>query len=115
MKVLSLNVILAFCFSLNALNGQEEIMNTRIIDALKRQDCALAEEMLSGATDLNYMDNAGGTMLMYSAINGCFDVANWLLEKGANASLRISNGKSASDVAANEEIRVLLDNSGKNL
>jgi len=82
MKVLSLNLILALCFCANAMHGQGENTASRIFEASKAKDCASAAEMLSEVKDLNYKDNAGGTMLMYSAINGCYDVANWLLEKG---------------------------------
>jgi ankyrin repeat protein len=52
---------------------------------------------------------------MIASANGHTEIVKLLLKKGANASLRNTDGKSAADVAANEEIRILLDNSGKKL
>jgi ankyrin repeat protein len=46
---------------------------------------------------------------MIAAANGHFEVVKLLLEKGADASLRNEKGKSAADVAATEEIRLLIN------
>jgi uncharacterized protein len=71
--------------------------------------------LLENNADVDIKTDLGATALMIAAANGHTEIVRLLLEKGANASLRNSNGKTAADVAANEEIRSLLNNSGKKL
>jgi serine/threonine-protein phosphatase 6 regulatory ankyrin repeat subunit B len=71
--------------------------------------------LLENNADINIKTSEGATALMISAANGHTEVVKLLLEKGADASLRNEKGKSAADVAANEEIRILLNNSGEKL
>jgi ankyrin repeat protein len=48
---------------------------------------------------------------MIAAANGHTQIVRLLLEKGANASLKNKYAKSATDVAASEEIKKLLPES----
>jgi ankyrin repeat protein len=45
---------------------------------------------------------------MIASANGHTEVVKVLLERGANTELRNQSGKSAADVAANDEIRDLI-------
>jgi ankyrin repeat protein len=47
---------------------------------------------------------------MIASANGHSEVVKLLLDKGASTSLKNKFGKTAVDVAANEEIKILLTN-----
>jgi serine/threonine-protein phosphatase 6 regulatory ankyrin repeat subunit B len=70
--------------------------------------------LLENHADVDIQTDQGATALMIAAANGHEDVVTLLLEKGANISLKNEEGKSADDVAATEEIRILLKNILKN-
>jgi serine/threonine-protein phosphatase 6 regulatory ankyrin repeat subunit B len=100
MKLSSLFLMFAFTFFAYTARGQEVIPASLIITAIKEKDCAAALKMLSRADDLNYMDNAGGTMLMHSSISGCIDVASELVKKGARVGLKTNEGFTALHMAS---------------
>ena len=82
------------------MNGQEPVPARKVIELLKNKRCDQAYKMISRVEDLNERDKAGGTMLMYSSVNGCREVADWLLDKGALVNLKSNEGFTALHMAS---------------
>jgi ankyrin repeat protein len=92
MKMKLAATVSLFVSILSCLNAQNEIPTRKVIDALKDKNCEQAFKMLPRVAGIDEKDKAGGTMLMYSAVNGCVQVAYWLLDRGAKKDF-INNGE----------------------
>jgi ankyrin repeat protein len=64
--------------------------------------------LLENKANIDYQTDEGTSALMIAAANGHAEIVRILLEKGANATLKNKFDKTASDAAANEEIRKLI-------
>jgi ankyrin repeat protein len=64
--------------------------------------------LLENNAKIDYQTDEGTSALMIAAANGHTQIVRLLLNKGANASLKNKFDKTASDAAANEEIRKLI-------
>jgi serine/threonine-protein phosphatase 6 regulatory ankyrin repeat subunit B len=115
----SVSFILAFQFSffVTVINGQvfppadmqEESSDTineewtperSIIELIKEKDCFTPVNMINSINDIDFCDKYGGTMLMYSSLNGCYAMAKVLLKRGANIDLKSNEGFTALHMAS---------------
>ena len=95
MKTTSIIFILAFnlSFLANVIQGQvyppvymqeesgdstneEMTPESRVIELIKEKDCFTPLNILDEIEDIDFRDKFGGTMLMYSSLNGCYEMAN---------------------------------------
>jgi ankyrin repeat protein len=75
-----------------------------------RGNSEIVRLLLDKNTNVDIQTNEGTTALMIASANGHSEVVKLLLDKGASTSLKNKFGKTAVDVAANEEIKILLTN-----
>lgn len=61
--------------------GEEMIPEYRVIELIKAKDCFTPLNMLDEIEDIDFCDKFGGTMLMYSSLNGCYEMAKNLLKE----------------------------------
>jgi len=68
----------------------------------------LARLLLDAGADVNGDEGSGFTALHAAAENGDPDIARELLARGADRRIRTTEGKTAADLAANDDLRRLL-------
>jgi ankyrin repeat protein len=68
----------------------------------------LARLLLDACADVNGHEEAGFTALHAAAESGDRDLASELLARGADREIRTSEGKTAADLAVNDDLRRLL-------
>jgi|tagenome__1003787_1003787.scaffolds.fasta_scaffold20986605_3 ankyrin repeat protein len=68
----------------------------------------LARLLLDAGADVNGHEESGLTALHAAAENGDSDLARELLARGASRQIRTTEGKTAADLAANDDLRRLL-------
>ena len=85
-------------------------LNPLLIASLKGHS-EIVSILLENNAKIDYQTDDGTSALMIAAANGHTQIVRLLLEKGANASLKNKYAKSATDVAASEEIKMLLPES----
>jgi ankyrin repeat protein len=68
----------------------------------------LARLLLDAGADVNGHEESGFTALHAAAQNGDPDLARELLARGASRQIRTNEGKTAADLAANDDLRRLL-------
>jgi ankyrin repeat protein len=99
-----LNVNLAYGHSLTALMWAAGHGN----DVPEPEGLKTVEMLVSRGAKLDLTDDRGRTALMIAAERNHPMVVAFLLQKGADRSLKDKTGKTASDLAVNEEVRKLL-------
>ena len=83
-----------------------------VVAVRSRQAATLAYLLSLEGVDVNRQDDRGQTLLHMAAALGAVDEAKVLLERGADASLKDSKDRTASDIAVRykrDEIIQLLD------
>ena len=85
--------------------GQEKVVPIRMTlhEAVRRNDLALVEKVAAKTKDFNESDENGRTPLMIAAEVGNNVVANFLMSKGASMNSRDNDGKTAVEIAAENE------------
>jgi len=73
-----------------------------------------AQDLLKDGSDINFM-HTGWTPLMNAAVNGKFDMVEFLMKNGADLSLRDSKGKAAVDLADDKKHQRIVSLLNKNL
>lgn len=68
----------------------------------------LARLLLDAGADVDGHEQSGFTALHAAAENGDSDLARELLARGADRQIRTTEGKTAADLAANDDLRQLL-------
>jgi len=68
----------------------------------------LTQLLLDAGADVNGHEESGFTALHAAAENGDPDIARELLARGADRQIRTTEGKTAADLAANDDLRRLL-------
>ena len=69
--------------------------------------------LLDALGDYNQTDAEGKTLLHWASSRGKIPLINFLLEKGVDVNQKDKKGKTAVSLAKNEDIRKLLQESGK--
>ena len=75
-------------------------INSELMDAARKGDTAVVQELLDAGADVNATDKHGGTALMMAAVNGHTDTVQVLLDAGADINMKHGFGKSAKMLAA---------------
>lgn len=78
----------------------EKYAMTPLMVLAAKGDMKSVSENLASGTDVNAIDNRGGTALMYAVMNGRLEMVRVLLENGANPNLKTKKGFNATDFAA---------------
>lgn len=68
----------------------------------------LTRLLLDAGAEINRQGGLGFTALHSAAQNGDLDLARELVARGANRQIRTTEGKTAADLASNDELRQLL-------
>jgi len=71
----------------------------------------VVELLISCGVDMDHQDKGGNTALMWATGNGSINSVDWLLGKGADATIRNESGRTALDIAENKgyaEIALML-------
>lgn len=79
----------------------------------KRNAITILEELLKCGISINQVEGNGYSALIKASIKGHKNIVEWLLQKGADKSLRSFDSKTALDYARenkHKEIIQLLDN-----
>ncbi len=77
-------------------------------DAPRLAAIETAELLLEAGADLSRVDNRGRDALMIAASRGHAQMVRFLIGKGAKTDRKDRSGKSAHDLATNDELRTLL-------
>ena len=80
--------------------NEEMTPESSVIELIKGKDCFTPLNMLDEIEDIDFRDKFGGTMLMYSSLNGCYELAKVLLKSGARINLKSNEGFTALHMAS---------------
>ena len=72
---------------------------TAFITAAFHGHIEICKTLLDNVENINHQDKDGKTALMYAAQEGRYILAQWLVSKGSNTSLRSTDNENALDLA----------------
>ena len=101
----------------NGINAQTETQAVRLMNVLKAEDLTNALILVQNVDNVNYRDEIGMSLLMWSSVRGYLDVCKILLDKGAKVNLRGLGGGTAlltaSEAGHTEVVKLLIDRGAK--
>jgi len=77
--------------------------NEMLLEGARYRDLEIVKEALDLKAQVDAKDDDNWTALMWSAINGDFDILVYLVSEGANVNVRDENGKTAQDLVRAKE------------
>jgi TPR repeat protein len=82
-----------------------DMMSAKFIALCLKGSAEQVKEAIDGGADMNMADGKGYTPLMHAITADKGEIANLLLDRGADAGARDSAGKTALDIAAGKDLR----------
>ena len=77
-------------------------------DAPRMAAVETAKLLLGAGADISRVDDRGRNALMIAASRGHTEMVRFLMDKGATTDRKDKSGRTAHDLATNEELRALL-------
>ena len=84
--------------------------NSMLIDASQQKDIKKVKIAVENGADLNFAPNEYHNPLLFACGgDGSYEIAKYLIEKGADTSVKDSDGKTALDHAIEQEFKKLAE------
>lgn len=92
------------------VNAKNEFGETALFNAVINEDVEMTKLLIDNGTDVNVKNKSGNTPLMliatqYTTSQNKINIANMLIERGANIYIEDNSGKAVFDIAKTEEMK----------